>query len=305
LKSGPAIPLDSRRVATMHDALALLLTDAAAASLNSDRAVHKTRRTLKCARAALRLLRTALGESGYRSANDPLRDASRTLAAVRDSAALLSTLQQLAKPDDGRDLALYTDRVRGHLEAFHRLNRRRLRGGNGGQNHLPCAEVLGSLGQRLCGLPALESESRSADFGLQRVYKRGRTAFVDACDQPRMSLLHEWRKQAKYLASGISLAQLLFQIKLEKFQSRASKLAAVLGEDRDLALLFRRLRELHRAGLLTGGASLRRRLARRIENRRGQLQKKARRLGKRLYRDPPGAFSATLRKALGKYASTH
>ena len=54
----------------------------------SDHAVHQVRKDLKPARAALRLLREAVGEAAYTHENLELRNAARPLAGARRTVAL-------------------------------------------------------------------------------------------------------------------------------------------------------------------------------------------------------------------------
>src|SRR4051794_28254839 len=63
----------------------------------SDEAVHDARKRLKEVRAALRLLREALGSRTYRQENACFRDAARPLSEVRDAKVLVSTLDKLAE----------------------------------------------------------------------------------------------------------------------------------------------------------------------------------------------------------------
>src|SRR5262249_11482283 len=61
----------------------------------SDEDVHRARRSLKKARAALRLMRPGITDAQYRGLNATLRDAARPLSQVRDSKVLLDTLRGL------------------------------------------------------------------------------------------------------------------------------------------------------------------------------------------------------------------
>src|SRR5882757_3585128 len=66
-----------------------------AAGRLTDEKVHDARKRINKARAALRLLRDALGKSTYTRENRALRDVARPLSKVRDSKVLLDTLQKL------------------------------------------------------------------------------------------------------------------------------------------------------------------------------------------------------------------
>src|SRR5262245_24048449 len=60
-----------------------------------DEQVHDARKTLKKARATLRLMRDELGKSVYARENGALRDAARPLGSVRDARVLPQTLEEL------------------------------------------------------------------------------------------------------------------------------------------------------------------------------------------------------------------
>src|SRR3569833_487705 len=60
-----------------------------------DEQVHCARKVLKKARATLRLLRPALGDSLYRRENTVLRDVARPLSSVRDGKVLCDTLEKI------------------------------------------------------------------------------------------------------------------------------------------------------------------------------------------------------------------
>src|SRR6266702_6584666 len=61
----------------------------------TDEKIHDARRRIKKARAALRLLRDALGKGAYTRENTALRDVARPLSQVRDSKVLLDALEKL------------------------------------------------------------------------------------------------------------------------------------------------------------------------------------------------------------------
>jgi CHAD domain-containing protein len=236
-------------------------------SLASDHSIHAARRTLKRARAALRLMRAGMAKSTYRSANRLLRDAARPLTPVRDSVALLDALDVMRKPGSKKSAKLYAFEVYRALQARHRAIHARL---------------------------TESTRRRSMDQ-----VRSGRRAFFEACEHPRTASLHECRKQAKYLVNEMQLAQQLLPLKLEKARRRAGRLAELLGKDHDLSLLREMLRELPAASA-AGKKAARRRLVRRIERKRRTLQRKAHRLGKRLYNKRLNEAAAKFQRAVKK-----
>src|SRR4029079_14756022 len=69
-----------------------------------DTPVHQTRKYLKKARAALRLVRKEIGRSAFRQQDHYLRDAARLISDLRDAEVRLETVRQLQsiRPGNGR-----------------------------------------------------------------------------------------------------------------------------------------------------------------------------------------------------------
>src|SRR4051812_44960200 len=63
----------------------------------TDTHIHSARKTLKKARATLRLLRPAVSSRVYERENATLRDVARPLSAARDARVLLDSLDRLAR----------------------------------------------------------------------------------------------------------------------------------------------------------------------------------------------------------------
>src|SRR5688572_28848189 len=64
-------------------------------------AVHEARKDLKKTRALLRLTRSGLPKSTYRSENRALRDAGRSLSGTRDADVMIQTVDKLAERFSG------------------------------------------------------------------------------------------------------------------------------------------------------------------------------------------------------------
>ena len=100
----------------------------------------------------------------------------------------------------------------------------------------------------------------------------------------------------RYLANEIDLAERLRLLNLKRQRRRAERLADALGDDHDLALLWDSLREL--PPVAARGGTARKRLQQRIKKKRLKLQRKAYRLGDRLYATTAAKFNQTLKKQL-------
>ena len=255
----------------------------------TDSSIHATRKTLKRARAALRLMRAGLGDTAYRSANRRLRDAAQPLTSVRDAAVLLDALKAIRKSRDKKALKRHAERVHRALQGVHRLQREQLTE----ETLRSVSEELRALDLQIGRMPPTESDAVSARRGITDTYRSGRDAFSKVRKHARVALLHEWRKQAKYLSNEVALAEQLELLKFKKARRQAERLAELLGRDHDLALLRAKLRELSQ-GEVPGRGAEHKRLEHRIAEGRSRLQRKALRLGAKLYGSSVKKFKRSL-----------
>jgi CHAD domain-containing protein len=259
---------------------------------SDDESVHEARKDLKRARATLRLLREALGKATYRRENAAIRDAARPLSEVRDGRVLLDALSSLVKyyGRPASDLPL--------AEFKRVLNRRRLQMRNQIlKRPAPLRAVRKALG---------DVQSRSKDWhvgrrgwsiigaGVKRTYSQARRALKQARATPTDVHLHELRKQTKYFWHQIQILEPLWPGQLNELADEAHRVADLLGDDHDLAVL--RTRVLGTPEAFPTEASHKALLAL-LDRCRDGLQGKGLALAQRLYDERPAAFTARL----GKY----
>jgi CHAD domain-containing protein len=122
--------------------------------------------------------------------------------------------------------------------------------------------------------------------GLKRAFKVGRKSFRRAQDECTDDGLHEWRKQAKYFAGQLEILEPFGPKSFAKSRKRANRLADVLGEDHDLAVLAARILRFSEGLEGAAGAAGASELVSRLLRRRRQLQRRAFRLGSRLFAAP-------------------
>ncbi|MDD5304514.1 MAG: CHAD domain-containing protein [Elusimicrobia bacterium] len=250
----------------------------------SSRGVHEARKSLKRARAVLKLGRSSSVERQSVLADDACRRAARALAPLRDDRVFAVTLEALLArgADDfsrearalGRDLALRARRAEARAlargAAFRRA-RAALRA---------CARVLA---------PDVFARAVSASLedGLRESYRRGRRAYRAARSDPGKGRFHALRKRAKRLLHELEgltpRPRGARGATLEALRS----LTKVLGDENDLALLRRRL-----ARAPDGGAPAAiRRYARKRQRR---LRRRSLVLAKRLFAERPASFARGL-----------
>lgn len=257
----------------------------------SDTTVHDARKEIRKSRAAIRLLRVALGNARFQRENARLRDAGRALNEARDAKVLVSTLELLRRghPHLERDSAFAALSDRLHLQ--RRTSRRHL--------YSVSAPAVAAARRTLeqSQFSAKTWPVSSGGWGklgpaFKRVYAAGRLAARKSQTDLDDHSLHEWRKQVKYLRHALQVFAPLRPAKLKKHARLARRLADSLGDGHDLALL--RASAVSVAGQ---GAPTLKPLLSAIDQQRRALREQSFELGQRVYADSPSAMD----KRLGRY----
>jgi CHAD domain-containing protein len=253
-----------------------------------DDAIHEVRKSLKRARAVLRLIRDELGDEAYHRENLAFRDAARPLTEVRDATVLVETLDALVANEPA--FAKVREAL---LRSRQTVGKRALADGRA------AAVVAKALGVALARLPAwtIREGWPALGTGLERVYRAGWRALAAASREPSVARLHEWRKQTKYLWHALQLIEPAWSASEKGLGELAHQQTVLLGEDHDLAVLRRLVRAAPRT---YGGPSVVRNLVTVIDRRREGLQELAFTLGRQLYVDSPKVFT----KRIGGYWKT-
>jgi CHAD domain-containing protein len=247
----------------------------------TDANIHDARKQLKKSRAALRLLRGAIGEIAYRRENAALRDAARPLGVARDSKVLVAALDDLVERYD-----LATRSIK--LDKFRRVLRRE-------QTSARQAITVTLAHRQRRVLREVKARSQRWNMkgddwevigaGLRRIYRHGRK-LMKVADSRDNEDLHDWRKQVKYLWHQLQILEPAWPGPLAELASQTHKLADHLGDDHDLAVLRTKITS-HR-DVFEGKACDA--LIAVLDRRRKQLQNKAFKLGARIFEEPPRRF---------------
>ncbi len=259
------------------------------------KSVHQARKRFKKIRAALRLVRGAVGRT-YSEENAFYRDAGRRLSAARDAEALIETYAGLRE--------MFADQL--HIERFDRiadaLVRRRDEMAVDSDLDVAVNEVIDSLqtARRRVKEWAIEGEGFDpAEDGLVRTYKRGRKAMDDLADDDNPSDeaeaetgRHEWRKRAKYHRYHVRILRDMWPRVLKARRQEMHRLTDMLGDDHDLSVLRGVMRNepewfgSRRDVQVVVGL---------IGRRQAELRARARTLGQRLYAEGPKDFGTGMR----------
>lgn len=207
-----------------------------------DEAVHLARKRLKDARAALRLMRPVLGEVRSAREESALRRAARRLSALRDERVIADLLARLRAP------ACPALRPRPSPPPDWRRS----------------GAEIAACRRRLAAAFPRELTPKEAREGLKRSSRQSRRRLRAARRSGAGADRHALRKSVKRL-----LAQLRLLRPGSGLLPGLDRLARLLGDERDLALL---LRALARRGARLAWAKG---VAERAERRRARLARRA------------------------------
>jgi CHAD domain-containing protein len=241
-----------------------------------EEAVHEARRCLKRSRSLLRLVRFAIPRS-YKHEDRRLRNVGRSLSELRDSHALIETLQHLNERQNGGD------RHPSVSAAFEGVGRYLARRGdeiattmkNGGMDQL--LKALNKSRKALEELNFAEVDGKGVSKSLFRSVKRGMEAFAEAERHGEAEKFHDWRKRAKDLRYQLSLLSEL-RPDLQSYAHAAKKLEQLLGDDHNLAVLM----SLMGKAQLADAEGIRA-LQKDILRQQGQLRDQAQCIGQQIY----------------------
>jgi CHAD domain-containing protein len=251
-------------------------------------AVHEVRKDLKKARSLLRLARPGISRKAYRRENRQLRDTARAISAARDADVMVETVDALAERYAGRLPKRTFTTLRGRLAKDA--------AGGAAPSGDGLLEALQAARARVdaWGLDGCDEATLTA--GAVRAYARGRDALAAVEDDASAERLHEWRKRVKDLWYHQRLLRGAWKEPLKALAGESHRLADLLGDEHDLAVLADRLVES--PGLTEGSALLdREAILALIAERRAELQADALRLGRRVYAEKPKAY----RRRMGRY----
>lgn len=257
------------------------IADATEGDYDPHEAVHQIRKRCKKVRAVLRLVRPGF-ERTYRRENAWFRDAARGLSAVRDAESIVECCVALQSrfadhPDSGLLVALRERLVDRRFRIAH--------------EEADVEEQLDDLvkalrkAMRRVAAWRLDTDGFAGlKGGLSDIYGGGRAALREAAARPSPESFHEWRKQVKYHWHHARLLRSIWEGPMRAWQSESMKLAEMLGDDHDLAVLQATIAA--EPELFDADAD-RRACAALVRARSDELRDAARSLGERVFAEKP------------------
>lgn len=254
---------------------------------DQEEAVHDARKCFKKIRSVLRLVRDEIDEEVYKSENLFFRDIGRRFSDVRNATIMIETFDKLVgeASDSDRYLPLRTPIIAPHGEVVAQLREQWEEVGE-------IRELLHVARHRVASWPVDRDRFSAMGRGLQRTYKRGRTAYAEVVAEASVEHLHEWRKEVKYLWYQLRMLKPVWPDVMGPLVRELEALSEELGEDHDIAIFCQALQARDD---LRSHPEIAEALRARGEERREILQESAKARGARLYAERPKPFVARIR----------
>ena len=199
----------------------------------SDAAVHKARRHIKKIRAAISLVRGALGDA-YWPFNERMRDAHRQLGSIADSESAVETVKRLRSTVASRA----DDRLLASLQAALVERVRRVDRKAEADRVLPAvANTLRAERPRVAVWTLNVHGMRAIAPGLRRSVRRAHKAMRRALTEPTAAHYHAWRCRVKTLWYQLRLLNRCCGDTLTLDTRRLDELDGCLGEHHNVMLV--------------------------------------------------------------------
>jgi len=283
-------------VAAVRDLL-LAHIDAVTSRLERRRAmtdidVHEARKSIKRARAVLKLLLPSLAATSVARSKTALRDAGRALAAARDAKVIADRLDEMLRRAGMEKSAVsgLTNDLPAAVASATRLS---------DSEFALAGLVLARKRLARTSLPARNWTPLGT--GLRSVYKDGRQLMPGKADPVSVEAMHEWRKQVKSYWHALEVFEPVRPAPIRRTIGLARRLADTLGEDHDLALLADRLRSSAAGNRVEPVLEL----LGAIERRRHRLRRRALKIGSVLYAEAPAVMEKRLRRYWQQWQTAH
>lgn len=232
LKSGESVPQAMKRIVSEQIEVAEDQIKRTGAK-DRDTTVHEVRKSIKKICAVLRLIRPELGDI-YSAEMTAFRDLARELSEFRDASAIITTFDHLKQKYRGELPRTKLDSIRRGL-----VTRKKTIEADADVAHV-LSKMPGSLrraSKRVKKWPLQTDGFAAIAPGIEKTFRRGRKALLQAKKQPTPDNFHYWRRRVKDLWYHVRVLEPVWTEIMEGYEGTLKDLETWLGEDHNLVLL--------------------------------------------------------------------
>jgi CHAD domain-containing protein len=199
-----------------------------------DTPVHETRRHLKKARAALRLVKNEIGPALFKRQDHCLRDVARLISEVRDAEVRLQTVRQLqdTRRQNQRNYHRVEQTLVLELESF-------VVGFAEWQTQ--AVPILKKVAEEIDEWSLDNFDCRQLRRAVQKSYKQARKALAAAKACGAAEDFHSFRTKAKQLLYQLNILRPLNPVVLKNLSEEVHAVGNLLGRAHDLSFLGDRI----------------------------------------------------------------
>jgi CHAD domain-containing protein len=200
-----------------------------------DTPVHETRRHLKKARAALRLVKKEIGPALFKRQDHCLRDVARLISEVRDAEVRLQTVRQLqdtTRRQNRRNYHRVEQTLVLELENFV---------AGFAEWQTQAVPILKKVAEEIDEWSLDNFDCRQLRWAVQKSYKRARKALAAAKASGAAKDFHSFRTTAKQLLYQLNILRPLNPVVLKNLSEEVHTVGNLLGRAHDLSFLGDRI----------------------------------------------------------------
>jgi CHAD domain-containing protein len=261
-----------------------------------DTPVHETRKHLKKARAALRLVRKEIGRGLFRQQDHCLRDVARMISEIRDAEVRLQTVRQLQGITHRRGRAAYSK-----LEAMLTLELENFMAAFA-EWQTQAVPMLEQAQATIDHWPLDHFNCKQFCSAVQASYKSAREALATAKTDRTTENFHKFRTRAKVLWHQLRILRPVNPMVVKNLGDDLRSLGDLLGRAHDLSFLGERLRREHGKSEWQHEGH---KLLAVIEISQGDLQRGAAELAERFFAERPRDFGSRVASWLDDWATAN
>ena len=202
--------------------------------------IHEARLCFKRLRSLLRMARHGLDQGEFKQLNTFYRDQARALAGQRDLAVTIDALKPYIKSRDSVQEKAFLSRLKAALvdKKGKTLKNKTLENTPGEVLH-----QLTKMQPQLAHWKVVDENPELFLFGVQTTYGLAKKELTSLKLAVNDHLLHEWRKNVKYLWYQLEMLISLWPNMLKTWTKEIKTLAQALGRHHDLLLVENAIRE--------------------------------------------------------------
>ena len=257
-----------------------------------DTPVHKMRKHLKKARAALRLVRKEVGRGLFWEQDRCLRDVGRLTSEIRDAEVRLQTVRQLQEVTQGYRSSSYAK-----LEAMLTLELENFVAAFA-ERQIHAVPILEQAGSAVDHWTLDQFDCQKLRRAVQDSYKQARNALAKGTAKPTVENFHVFRTKAKRLWYQLRILRPVNPVVLKALSDDLRSLGNLLGRAHDMSFLGDRLRN---GNGNSNGQREGHELLTVIEVSQADLQRGAAELAKHFFAERPRDFGSRVASRLQEW----